>query len=466
MADKIEYSRMLIKRTDQTGEVPTVPPITATTLNQFIPTDLFVGEFFLNEVDDLLWVRTANGILPISLSGSTGTTTTPTLTQVLFEGNVTNGYDIEVSAGDTIIFQGLNTGSTNNVLGIDASGNTIITSATGEYLPLSGGTITGSTGIFNFEPNVLGGRIEISGNTSLPMYQVSIAPYLTNPTTSVQLGMRTWDSVTNPGYGNVGDAFLYASNETNGLNIINRQTSGSTLDDYIRFYAGQDANGTTPDIHIQGSGSTRGYVGFNKDTPTAQVDINGDLKNRGNVYFTSLVTGDTNTYVGIDELTGQLYKVNNPTTPAGNWITAYDYTMPSGNTSPTLNIDIDKITNGKDLLFNITADTTNWTTNNRNLTILITGTTNYNDNDNLFGAFNVTFSPSGNSRTLTVRVGFQEQVTPLQSINYFAAIENRSNSSAIYGWITPMGFIRNNILYGGYSSASSVTVNPYPFLIT
>ena len=128
MADKIEYSRMLVKRTAQTGEVPTIPPVTAVTLNQMIPTDLFVGEFYLNEVDDLLWIRTENGILPISLSGSTGTTSTPNLTQELFQGNATNGYDIEVSAGDTIVFSGLSSGVTSQFLGIDASGNTIVSS--------------------------------------------------------------------------------------------------------------------------------------------------------------------------------------------------------------------------------------------------------------------------------------------------------------------------------------------------
>ena len=123
--DKIEYSRMLVKRTAQTGEVPTVPPYSAVTLNQMIPTDLFVGEFFLNEVDDLLWVRTDNGILPISLSGSTGGTGTQTLTQVLYQGNATNGYNIEVSNGDTIVWSGLTTGASVNYLAVDASGNTI-----------------------------------------------------------------------------------------------------------------------------------------------------------------------------------------------------------------------------------------------------------------------------------------------------------------------------------------------------
>jgi hypothetical protein len=392
MADKIEYSRMLVKRTDQTGEVPTVPPITATTLNQFIPTDLFVGEFFLNEVDDLLWIRTSNGILPISLSGSTGTTTTPTLTQVLFQGNTTNGYNIDVSAGDTIVFQGLNTGSTtqflgidtsgntivsgvmpgtpdlqsvlfqgnqtngndievssgdtivfdglttgstSNILGIDASGNTIITTVaglTGEYLPLSGGTVSGNTyfgatsgitmdqvnnrlGINTATPqhtieafgtkskvtyeDTAGGVLQISGDTMLPRFSVAGAPSLTKPLFALSMGVRTYDDTTFPGYGKVGDGHLYASNEMNGLNIINRQGTGTT-EDYIRFYAGQDANGTTPDIHIQGSGATRGYVGVGTITPTQPLDVAGNTRVGGNLILTTIGSGTSVINLGLD----------------------------------------------------------------------------------------------------------------------------------------------------------------------
>jgi hypothetical protein len=88
--------------------------------------------------------------------------------------------------------------------------------------------------------------------------------------------MRSWDDVSWPGYGNVGDMFLYAGNETNGLNLLN--PSGTNTEDYIRFYAGQDSNGTTPDIHIQGSGTTRGYVGINTDSPSEKLHVNsGDI---------------------------------------------------------------------------------------------------------------------------------------------------------------------------------------------
>jgi len=74
MLDKTEYSRLVIKRTNETGSVPTIPPITADTLNQFTPTDIMVGEFFLNQVDDLLWIRTENEITPIQLGTFTGAT--------------------------------------------------------------------------------------------------------------------------------------------------------------------------------------------------------------------------------------------------------------------------------------------------------------------------------------------------------------------------------------------------------
>jgi hypothetical protein len=126
------------------------------------------------------------------------------------------------------------------------------------------------------------------------------------------MGMRTWNQVGNPGYGKVGDGFIYGSNETNGFNIINRQ--GSTTEDYIRFYAGQDANGTTSDIHIHGSGTTRGYVGFGTESPTEKVDIRGNSIISGNlsaatINISSTPTTDTSlsaNYLTRDSSTGDV----------------------------------------------------------------------------------------------------------------------------------------------------------------
>jgi hypothetical protein len=463
--DKIEYSRMLVKRTDQTGEVPTVPPITATTLNQFIPTDLFVGEFFLNEVDDLLWVRTSNGILPISLSGSTGTTTTPTLTQVLFQGNVTNGYNIDVSAGDTIIFQGLTTGSTNNVLGIDASGNTIVTSATGgtiivtgDYLPLSGGTVTGNTyfgstsgitidqvnnrlGIntatpqytieaFGIKSNVTyqdtsGGVLQISGDTFLPRFNAAGAPSGSKPVFSVSMGVRTYDDVTFPGYGKVADGFVYASNEANGLNIINRQGTGTT-EDYIRFYAGQDANGTTPDIHIQGSGSTRGYVGIGTINPTQPLDVAGNTRVGGNLIIRSIGSGSPVINLGLDS-SGVVVTGTTGISPVGLYLPLSGGTV-TGDTTFTQDFYLTNLTSGGSQTFlTVDSDTGQVYTASSRIQQNITADANQTINASVTNAITWIQSNSSTTRTLNV--------TNLSGGDTFTAyIQNTNVSNKIYNF--------------------------------
>jgi hypothetical protein len=94
-----------------------------------------------------MWIRTDNGIVPLSLSGSTGST--PTLAQVLNSGNVSFN-DIVITSGNTIQYQGINTGSTTTILGLDASGNTITTSVAGATQDLDNVLSYGnSTGAYN-----------------------------------------------------------------------------------------------------------------------------------------------------------------------------------------------------------------------------------------------------------------------------------------------------------------------------
>ena len=119
---------------------------------------------------------------------------------------------------------------------------------------------------------------------------MSIPNYLTNPTAGGSIGMRSWYDVSHSVYGKVGDMHVYASIEANGLNIIN--SVGTGTEDYIRFYAGQTATGVA-DIHIQGSGATRGYVGFGTETPDSLVTVNGKTKTQ----TLQITSGATNGYV-------------------------------------------------------------------------------------------------------------------------------------------------------------------------
>jgi len=125
--------------------------------------------------------------------------------------------------------------------------------------------------------NSSGALVILSSKTDTDIHRISVK---TPNSDSISMGVRGSSDVSYPGYGNQGDSFIYSSNPNNGINIISSQGTGT--DDYIRFYAGQNANGTTPDLYIQGSGTTRGNVGINTDSPSEKLHINGDVRIDGN----------------------------------------------------------------------------------------------------------------------------------------------------------------------------------------
>ena len=274
------------------------------------------------------------------------------------------------------------TGGTNFTGGLSAntfSATTYLNLPRLPYLPLSGGTVTGNTyfgatsgitidqvnnrlGIntanpqytidaFGTKSNVSyqdtsGGVFQISGGTLLPRFSVVGSPSVTRPLFSLSMGVRTYDDVTFPGYGKVGDGHLYGSNEMNGLNIINRQGSGTT-EDYIRFYAGQDANGTIPDIHIQGSGSTRGYVGIGTTNPTELLDVSGKTK----VINLQMTSGAIANYIMVSDASGNaiwsgLTPSQIPTRYYGSFTSNVTQTNPVGNVARAFSADTTEINNG------------------------------------------------------------------------------------------------------------------------
>jgi hypothetical protein len=145
-----------------------------------------------------------------------------------------------------------------------------------------------------YDPSSEGGTLSLSGNTKLPRYDFIASPYLTKPLVGGSIGVRAWDDVTYGGYGNVGDMHIYARLSTNGLNIIN-QGPGTDTEDYIRFYAGRDAL-FDPDIHIQGSGSTRGYVGIGTTTPNYRLDVSSGVENTDEIALRVANNGNKGVY--------------------------------------------------------------------------------------------------------------------------------------------------------------------------
>lgn len=85
-----------------------------------------------------------------------------------------------------------------------------------------------------------------------------------------------------PTYGKITDAYIYSSNLNNGINIISRPSTPTQItDDYIRFYAGIDA-ASTSQLHIQGSGTTKGNIGINNESPEELLHVkDGSIRIEG-----------------------------------------------------------------------------------------------------------------------------------------------------------------------------------------
>ena len=116
---------------------------------------------------------------------------------------------------------------------------------------------------------------------------------------SLALVIRGSNETAYPAYGKQGDVCLYASVDANGLNIINNNGVGK--DDYIRFYAGTNAQFDSPQMHIQGSGTTKGFVGIGTETPTSRLDISGGTgynQFRMRTSYSATTSGDTNGSIG------------------------------------------------------------------------------------------------------------------------------------------------------------------------
>lgn len=146
-------------------------------------------------------------------------------------------------------------------------------------------------------------QITFSGLSSLSL---AVGPFSDGGSTGLNISLRGSGST----YGNIGDfgdTCLYSTTNAKGLNIISQtpETIFPQQPDYIRFYAGTSVSGASyqPHIHIQGTGTTRGYMGVGQGNvnPTSLVDISGStgysqLRLRTSYIPTS--TSDANGEVG------------------------------------------------------------------------------------------------------------------------------------------------------------------------
>ena len=190
---------------------------------------------------------------------------------------------------------------------IQGSGSTRGNVGIGTESPTAKLHVVKSNSYLTFDQSSAGGALNVIGaNTQLVTINVG------DGTTGVGIGHRGSSETTYPGYGAQNDDQLYSGYDSNGLNIIKAGKVGKITPDYIRFYVGQVGGASpsnTPDIHIQGSGATSGYVAINNDTPTERLDVNGNARFRsvgstssGNVSLYITSTGELSTSASDERL--------------------------------------------------------------------------------------------------------------------------------------------------------------------
>lgn len=185
--------------------------------------------------------------------------------------------------------------SDQNLFFVDASTDRI---GIGTSTPQYKFEVSSPTGSFQVNEASFGLDVNINGTSpGVPQFRIIIPSYLTNPSAGGSIGMRTWDDSSFPGYGKIGDMFIYADNAANGLNFIN--TNGTGTEDYIRFYAGRQAT-FDPDLHIHGTGTTRGFVGIGVTGPNYKLEVSGTVSTTG----IRMTSGANSGYVLTSDATG------------------------------------------------------------------------------------------------------------------------------------------------------------------
>jgi len=178
------------------------------------------------------------------------------------------GQSTGASSGNTPDIHIQGSGATRGNVGINTKTPTEKLDVRGDFVTINTG------GGFKTDLNSAAGpAVQVSGGSiGLPRVTVVDTPN----TSSLTMGVRGWSDVSYPGYGKPGDGFIYSSDDQNGLNILS--TAGSGTEDYIKFFAGNDADGTTSNMFIDGTGSTKGFVGINTESPTERLHIAGSIR--------------------------------------------------------------------------------------------------------------------------------------------------------------------------------------------
>lgn len=366
--------RIIMKYSTISGATPSIPLSDNHEDGTWIPTDLYIGEFFTNAADDTYWIRTDNGIS--QLFGGTGGT-----------GSFIGDF-VHISGGT---FSGLvfaPTFSANYLVGGTVSGDTITADyfiggtysgdgslLTGIVATWLGGTVSNGVYFTNeakftndtwLDGNVystsginISGSVSISGGILTSDYFVGDGSGLTN------LPTGTYSDIYTTGATLSGDTIIFTRNDSNTYDIdltpiLNQQsittmTWDSSTDELLTTFNDASTIGLTIDSFAQVSSTGPitapefyGGIFYGEFVGTFSNDIytiSGTLSGTDEIFTRT----DGSTFsVDLSSLAGgggtqslqQTLSVGNTTGP--NWInvdSGYGLTSSGGGVTDTISLD-------------------------------------------------------------------------------------------------------------------------------
>jgi hypothetical protein len=192
MAKIEQYSRIINHAISTSGAVFTVPTSNDHTDETWLATDLYVGEFGVNVTDDKVYVRTSNGIIPVS-TGATGSGTSASNILVFNSPNINIGttYSANSLSPNGVYYTDLGTtsnrwkdlyigGSSTTKALIDVNAGVAMKDTTGGILVTNTTIATGAPIEIDTSSNINKARVlnlnsRVVSNTGSTNYNVTIA---------------------------------------------------------------------------------------------------------------------------------------------------------------------------------------------------------------------------------------------------------------------------------------------------
>jgi len=210
---KIEqYSRIINHAISTSGAVFTVPTSNDHTDETWLATDLYVGEFGVNVTDDKVYVRTSNGIIPLS-TGATGSGTGANI--LVFNSpniNIGTTYSANSLSPNGVYYTDLGTtsnrwkdlylgGSSTTVATIDANAGLAVKDVDGGILVTNNTISTGAPIEVDTSSNVNKDRVlnlnsRVVTNSGSTNYNVTIASQTVSMTNNTKAVVIAGSNVT------------------------------------------------------------------------------------------------------------------------------------------------------------------------------------------------------------------------------------------------------------------------------